>query len=48
MWLQDSEAIISSTGSLYGAKEFRIWTDSSNAYQHVTGEGFDGDEQLTG
>ncbi len=29
-------------------KEYRIWTDSSNAYQHVTGEGFDGDEQLIG
>lgn len=29
-------------------KEYRIWTDSSNAYQHVTGEGFDGDEQLNG
>jgi hypothetical protein len=29
-------------------REYRIWTDSSNAYQHVTGEGFDGDEQLNG
>ncbi len=29
-------------------KEYRIWLDSSNAYQHVTGEGFDGDEQLIG
>ena len=29
-------------------KDYRIWTDSSNAYQHVTGEGFDGDEQLNG
>ncbi len=28
-------------------KEYRIWTDSSNAYQHVTGEGFSGDEQLS-
>lgn len=29
-------------------REYRIWQDSSNAYQHVTGEGFDGDEQLIG
>src|SRR5208337_4944224 len=29
-------------------KEYKIWTDSSNVYQHVTGEGFDGDEQLNG
>jgi hypothetical protein len=29
-------------------KEYRVWTDSSNAYQHVMGEGFDGDEQLIG
>jgi hypothetical protein len=28
-------------------KEYRIWTDSSNAYQHVMGEGFSGDEQLS-
>jgi hypothetical protein len=35
-------------GSVMALKEYRIWTDSSNAYQHVTGEGFDGDEQLSG
>ena len=29
-------------------KEYRVWIDSSNAYQHVMGEGFDGDEQLIG
>ena len=29
-------------------KEYRIWRDSSNAYEHVTGEGFDGDEHLNG
>jgi hypothetical protein len=29
-------------------KEYRIRTDSSNAYQHATGEGFDGEEQLNG
>ena len=29
-------------------KEYRIWRDSSNVYEHVTGEGFDGDEQLNG
>ncbi len=34
--------------SVMALKEYRIWTDSSNAYQHVTGEGFDGDEQLNG
>jgi hypothetical protein len=49
MWTQDSiEHHIFHRESSMALKEYRIWTDSSNAYQHVTGEGFDGDEQLNG
>ncbi len=49
MWIQDSiEPHIIHRESSMALKEYRIWTDSSNVYQHVTGEGFDGDEQLNG